>query len=155
MSGGEQNSLSLLSLPPDLQVVLLDNNLLTELPDSLAGLSRLEVLTHSGNILGSPPASVLSSTVQDILAWLGQSLTLPLPSAHNSALFPAQNRREEGEEMKSIPPPGRVLRQQAQLSSQRRRPRRSVLRGNAESKEAEEEEELDIEEDSNVHWTER
>ena len=135
---------------------MLDNNLLTELPHSLAGLSRLEVLTHSGNILGSPPASVLSSTVQDILAWLGQSLTLPLPSAHNSVLFPAQNRREEGEEMKNIPPPpGRLLRQQAQLSSQRRRPRRSVLRGNAESKEAEEEEELDIEEDSNVHWTER
>ena len=132
---------SLISLPSSirgakcLEVVLLDNNLLTELPGSLAGLSRLEVLTHSGNILSSPPAAVLATTVQDILAWLGE------------------NQREEGEEMKSKSPAARLLSQERQLSSKRRRSRsRSVLRGNPETEWEEEEEE---EGGNDVHWTER
>ena len=57
-----------------LSVLLLDNNLLTELPASLATLPRLEVLTYSGNILTSPPVSVLKTSVPAILAWLGKSV---------------------------------------------------------------------------------
>ena len=137
MSGGELIPVPSLHFPPVLQVILLDNNLLTELPGSLAGLSRLEVLTHSGNILSSPPASVLATTVGNILAWLGE------------------NQREEEEEMKSKSPAPRLLTQEGQLSSKRRRSRsRSVLRGNPET-EWEEEEEEDSEEDNNVHLTER
>ena len=56
----------------NLQILLLDNNLLTELPVSLSTLPRLEVLTFSGNILTSPPTTVLNTSVPAILAWLGK-----------------------------------------------------------------------------------
>ena len=56
-----------------IQVILLDDNLLTDVPALVQTIPNLSTLTLRGNIISSPPKEVIHAGLQSILSWLKEN----------------------------------------------------------------------------------
>ena len=119
----------LLTLPPSiinhkhLEVLLLDNNLFSEIPPVVQTLQKIQTLTVRGNFLSAPPDSVVSEGLGAIIQWLKHHQPVNIVTHEEEEVNMIHQRRSKSLAFVDSP-----RRDGAQKLQQRRSRSRSLLR---------------------------
>ena len=119
------------------QVILLDDNLLTEIPAIVQTIPNLSTLTLRGNIISNPPKEVIHAGLQSILTWLKQNN--PITTTFHKMWSQEEPPRHRHQRTSLLSPTELMYRSENDCNKRRRSRSRSVVKEDTTEDEEEDE----------------